>query len=66
MITMDTPFRPSWRRHRRAVPTTTIYRVTDRRQEELRSLRAEQHRYVFRVDGRLPTMTALQWQSSKR
>jgi hypothetical protein len=27
---------------------------------------AEQHRRVFRVDGRLPTMTALQWQSSKR
>jgi hypothetical protein len=37
MITMETPFRPSWRRHRRAVPTTTIYRVTDRRQERLRS-----------------------------
>jgi hypothetical protein len=27
---------------------------------------AEQHRRVFRVDGRMPTMTALQWQSSKR
>jgi hypothetical protein len=27
---------------------------------------AEQHQYVFRVDGRMPTMTALQWQSSKR
>ena len=27
---------------------------------------AEQHRCVFRVDGRMPTMTALQWQSSKR
>ena len=27
---------------------------------------AEQHRRVFRVDGRMPTMTALQWQCSKR
>jgi hypothetical protein len=27
---------------------------------------AEQHRRVFRVDGRMPTMTALQWQSSNR
>jgi len=27
---------------------------------------AEQHRRVFRVDGRTPTMTALLWQSSKR
>jgi hypothetical protein len=27
---------------------------------------AEQHRRAFRVDGRMPTMTALQWQSSKR
>src|SRR6478752_10806106 len=29
----ETPFRPSWRHHRRAVPTTTIYRVTDRLHE---------------------------------
>jgi len=29
----ETPFRPSWRHHRRAVPTTTIYRVTDRPHE---------------------------------
>jgi len=27
---------------------------------------AAQRRRVFRVDGRMPTMTALQWQSSKR
>jgi hypothetical protein len=33
MITMETPFRPSWRYRRRAVPTTTIYRVTDRLHE---------------------------------
>jgi hypothetical protein len=32
----------------------------------LDGVRAEQHRRVFRVDGRMPTMTALQWQSSKR
>ena len=25
MITMETPLRPSWRRHSRAVATTTIY-----------------------------------------
>ena len=29
-------------------------------------VQAEQHRRVFGVDGRMPTMTALQWQSSKR
>jgi hypothetical protein len=29
-------------------------------------VQAEQHRRVFRVDGRMRTMTALQWQSSKR
>jgi hypothetical protein len=35
MITMEKPFRPRWR-HRRtqwAVPTTSIYRVTDRLHE---------------------------------
>jgi hypothetical protein len=32
MITMEKSFRPCWRHHRTlwAVPTTTIYRVTDR------------------------------------
>jgi hypothetical protein len=34
MITMETPFRPSWRHRRRgAVPTTSMYRVTDRLHE---------------------------------
>jgi hypothetical protein len=35
MITIEEPFRPRWRHHRtrRAVRTTTIYRVTDRLHE---------------------------------
>ena len=37
-----------------------------RRSADLDRGHAEQHRSVSRVDGRMPTMTALQWQSSKR
>ncbi len=35
MIIMEKPFRPCWRHHRtlQAVPTTAIYRVTDRLHE---------------------------------
>ena len=36
------------------------------RRRTLDDVRAEQHRCVLRVDGRVPTMTALQWQSRKR
>jgi len=36
------------------------------RREALPRVHDEQHRRVFRVDGRVPTMTALQRQSGKR
>jgi hypothetical protein len=35
MITMETPFRPNWRRHRRAVSTSTIYRVKAMQYDEV-------------------------------
>jgi len=67
MITMETPFRPSWRRHRRAVPTTTIYRSPIAGNKDSDRVHAERSAVKSgRRRGRMPTMTALQWQSSKR
>ena len=35
MITMETPLRPSWRRHSQAVATTTIYHRSPARMTQI-------------------------------
>ena len=59
MITMEKPFRPRWR-HRRtqwAVPTTSIYRVTDRLHEG-RTVDVPCHQIVTTVSAWLAELGA--------
>jgi hypothetical protein len=59
MITMEKPFRPRWR-HRRtrwAVPTTSIYRVTDRLHEG-RTVDVPCHQIVTTVSAWLAELEA--------
>ena len=59
MIIMEKPFRPCWRHHRtqRAVPTTAIYRVTDRLHEG-RTVDVPCHQIVTTVSAWLAELGA--------
>ena len=59
MITMEKPFRPRWRHRRtlRAVPTRTIYRVTDRLHEG-RTVEVPCHQIVTTVSAWLAELGA--------
>ena len=59
MITMEKPFRPRWQHRRtlRAVPTRTIYRVTDRLHEG-RTVEVPCHQIVTTVSAWLAELGA--------
>ena len=57
MITMETPLRPSWRRHSRAVATTTIYHRSPARMTQIACTPSRIDSKSGRRRGRMPTMT---------
>jgi len=50
MITIEKPLTPCWRHHRPTVPTTRIYRITDRLHEG-RTVDVPCHQIVTTVSG---------------